>query len=510
MSSRPHARRRPLPSLLVLLASVSAMGAPRASGAEVKTYGDMATFLTETGGAAASGPLPDLGLVPSATVGSVTFGIAPGGDNMAIGAAGTLAAPDWYPPLPGNDIALGFENLSVTLAAPVYALGFEFAQPDVTMPSFGGLPVDSTYEVSLYNGAALVGQVQFASIPTDVVTFLGVWSSDPFTYAEIIDVTPSPFVDDDEFFGEFFTGTTPLPTLTKYTQRSTFLSATGATNASGPLPNVGSATSVKLGSVTFSVAPGGDNMAMGAFGIAGLGDWCPQNPGNDVALGYENLQLDLDEPVVALGIDFVQPEATIAPWGGTAVDSTYEVALYLDGTFLTQASFSAIVVDQLAFLGVSSSMPFDRVTIIDVTNTPFIDDDEFFGEVYTAPAAGPWTNLGYGQTGVFGDAVLSGSGPLTVGSSGSIDLVQANAATPVLLVVALNANPTPALCGTIVPLPVLATIGLTTDAIGEIHLPWASWSGGLSGLSLHFQYLIVDAAAPCGVAMSNALRGDVP
>jgi hypothetical protein len=509
MSSRRFPKLASLISVAAALVVLSA-SAPRASAAQIKTYDDRSAFLAETGGGSATGALPDLGLVTSATVGSVTFGLAPGGDNIAIGAVGTLAAPDWYAPLPGNDIALGFENLSATLATPVYALGWEFAQPDVTMPSFGGLPVDSTYEVSLYNGATLVGQVQFASIPTDVVTFLGVWSSAPFTYAEIIDVTASPFVDDDEFFGEFFTGTTPLPTLTKFTDRASFVAATGATNASGPLPNIGTVSTVKLGSVTYGIAPGGDNMAIGAFGIAGLTDWCPQIPGNDVAMGFEALQLDLDEPVVALGVDFVQPDATLAPWGGTAVDSTYEVALYLDGTFVSQAEFSAIVVDQLAFLGVSSSTPFDRVTIIDVTNTPFIDDDEFFGEVYTAPVAGPWTNLGYSQTGVYGDPVLSGTGPLTTGSSGSIDLVQANALTPVLLVAALSASPTPALCGAIVPLPAIATIALATDGAGEIHLPWGAWSPGLSGLSLHFQYLIADAAAPCGVAMSNALRGDVP
>ncbi|NUQ76150.1 MAG: hypothetical protein HUU21_21640 [Polyangiaceae bacterium] len=212
MTSRPQIPHRSLPSLLVLVAALSGAATPRATSAEIKTFGDMATFLAETGGAAATGALPDLGLVTTATVGSVTFGVAPGGDNLAIGAAGTLAAPDWYALLPGNDIALGFENLSVATAAPVYALGWEFAQPDVTMPSFGGLAVDSTYEVSLYHGATLVGQAQFTSIPTDVVTFLGVWSSAPFTHAEIVDVTQSPFVDDDEFFGEFFSGTTPTST----------------------------------------------------------------------------------------------------------------------------------------------------------------------------------------------------------------------------------------------------------------------------------------------------------
>ncbi len=137
MSSRRFPKLASLISVAAALVVLSA-SAPRASAAQIKTYDDRSAFLAETGGGSATGALPDLGLVTSATVGSVTFGLAPGGDNIAIGAVGTLAAPDWYAPLPGNDIALGFENLSATLATPVYALGWEFAQPDVTMPSFGG------------------------------------------------------------------------------------------------------------------------------------------------------------------------------------------------------------------------------------------------------------------------------------------------------------------------------------------------------------------------------------
>jgi hypothetical protein len=51
---------------------------------------------------------------------------------------------------------------------------------------------------------------------------------------------------------------------------------------------------------------------------------------------------------------------------------------------------------------------------------------------------------------------------------------------------------------------------LFTDGSGAIPLAWASWPGGLSGLSLYFQYAILDAGAVCGVALSNALRADVP
>ena len=223
------------------LATLALLGlAATAQATGLKTYTDEATFLAETGAASASGPLPDLGFVPvSATVGSLTFSVAPGGDNLSIGTVGTILKPDeWCTMLPGNDIAQGFENLRVDSDTPVYSLGFQIVQPDATMPVWGGTPVDSTFEISLYDGATLVGQAQFSGIPVDVVTFLGVWSSAPFSTVTIIDVTDSPFVDDDEFYGEFFTGLTPatIATLTPYTDRALFLADTGATSASGPLP----------------------------------------------------------------------------------------------------------------------------------------------------------------------------------------------------------------------------------------------------------------------------------
>lgn len=189
-----------------------------AQAANIKTYLDnKAAFLADTGASSATGPLPDVGRVldinvdplGTYTLGSLTFALTVGSNNVAVGATGSGAEPDWYPegaPDGINDIALGYENMQVSTASPVYALGFDFIEPDTTMPSFGGTPVESTYEVLLFDGLALVGQAQFAGtdIPNDVHTFLGVWSDTPFDRVLINDVTGN---DDDEFFGEFYTGT---------------------------------------------------------------------------------------------------------------------------------------------------------------------------------------------------------------------------------------------------------------------------------------------------------------
>jgi hypothetical protein len=163
-------------------------------------------FVASTGAISATGPLPDLGAVTGrATIGSVTLSLASGGDGLAVGAAGSGAAPDWYPALAGHDIALGYESLQVQTSTPVYALGFEFVEPDLTMPAYGGTPGDSTFEVVLYSGSTEVARASF-NAPDDVVTFFGVWSSRPFDRVTIVDTTGN---DDDEYFGQFFTGVIP-------------------------------------------------------------------------------------------------------------------------------------------------------------------------------------------------------------------------------------------------------------------------------------------------------------
>lgn len=204
---------------MLAFAAVLALAIP-VQAATIQVFEDKAAFLAATGAASATGPLPDLGVVidannpgGSATVGSIVFSLAPGGDSLAIGALNTPAAPDWYGLLPGNDIALGFENLRVNTAddIPVFSLGFEMAEPSAaTMPVSGVTPVDSTYKVTLFLVEDQVAQFVF-NVPDDVVAFVGVWSDTAFDRAEIIDTTRN---DDDEYFGEFYTGTAAAPART--------------------------------------------------------------------------------------------------------------------------------------------------------------------------------------------------------------------------------------------------------------------------------------------------------
>ena len=66
----------------------------------LQTYTGKAAFLAATAAIGARGPLPNLGCVTGGaglTAGSLTFRADPGGGDVCSGAAGTGAAPDWYP-----------------------------------------------------------------------------------------------------------------------------------------------------------------------------------------------------------------------------------------------------------------------------------------------------------------------------------------------------------------------------------------------------------------------------
>jgi len=186
--------------------------APSMAAATLQTFTDKAAFLAATGATSATGPLPDLGLIPSGevTLGSITVFASDATGAFYVGASGVpTVEPDWYPGTPGNDMAFGFEDFEVYSATPIHALGFELVEPNVTMPPWGAAPVPSPYKVTLYNDDTdtLVGEFIFDA-PDDALAFVGVWSDQAFTRATITDTTGD---HDDEYFGEFWSGNTPAP-----------------------------------------------------------------------------------------------------------------------------------------------------------------------------------------------------------------------------------------------------------------------------------------------------------
>ena len=201
----------PLIAFSVLL--LIPIGAQNTFAATISTFDDKTAFLTATGATSATGPLPDLGLIPGGggavqSVGQATFSITLPSSQLFIGTFGTVGVTnnDWTLRLTGPDIAISdVENLNVDLANPVFSFGIDFVEPEFD-PNVNALFAESTFTVTLLNGAVVVDSFS-VSRPNDSAEFIGVWSDSIFDRVEIRETTGGL---ENEFFGQVYTGTIPL------------------------------------------------------------------------------------------------------------------------------------------------------------------------------------------------------------------------------------------------------------------------------------------------------------
>ena len=166
-------------------------------------FDDKLAFLTATGATTATGALPDLGRVGAGplTIGDVTIQSASG--DLFVG------GPDWTTRLPGNEIAIsGLEHLDIdiNITSLPYAFGFDFVEPQFD-PNINSSFVDSTFMVALVDGGSTVDSFTF-NAPNDIAAFVGVWSDTSFDEVQIREITGSI---GNEFFGEIYTGSVPMP-----------------------------------------------------------------------------------------------------------------------------------------------------------------------------------------------------------------------------------------------------------------------------------------------------------
>jgi hypothetical protein len=261
------------------------------------------------------------------------------------------------------------------------------------------------------------------------------------------------------------------------TDQAAFQLRTGATNATGDLPDLGviePGTGATVGAVTFSAGEG-SQLAIGTHaGAVGVLDWYPQLPGNDIKLSIEDLRVDFAAPVSAFGIIMVEPARTMPPEGGTPVDSPYVINLYNGLTLVDRAQFNAPD-DVITFLGIISNVPFTRAELIDTTGNL---DDEYFGQVFSAPAIQAQTQSisldtllstipnGTGTfTGFPGGAALSGTDLIFSGSGiGSQSGVYVSSPLFSQLVpVADLTTPIPAGAGNFIAFSALDLVGLPVE-----------------------------------------------
>ncbi len=176
-----------------------------------------------------------------------------------------------------------------------------------------------------------------------------------------------------------------------FSDKGTFLSASGATAASGAYMDVGRVPgdTLSVGSLTITLGAGASQLFSGTGGTSGAvnADWTTLLPGADLAIGGpENLDIALVAPVFSFGYDIVEPEFgpnINAPF----VDSSFTVTLSLAGTTVASFSFNPAN-DTAAFIGIWSDSPFDRVSIVETTPLSG-GENEFYGRFFTGTIALP-------------------------------------------------------------------------------------------------------------------------
>ena len=121
-----------------------------------------------------------------------------------------------------------------------------------------------------------------------------------------------------------------------------------------------------------------------------------------------------------------------------------------------------------------------------------------------------WTDLGNSLDGAAGAPLLEGDGVLDMGVTNNVNLSNAAPSATAGLFLSLASTPIPFKGGTLVPFPWFGDIlFLTTSPTGTIPLPFALSVTLPPGTQLFAQWAIQDAGAVNGVALSNAIVGEV-
>lgn len=163
--------------------------------------------------------------------------------------------------------------------------------------------------------------------------------------------------------------------MVTYSDRAAFIAATGATGIGAIPSNISGGFT--LGGLTFSDQSGSS--------MVSTNNWSTLiSEATDMAIsGVESFNVTAAGPLFAFGFDFHEPNNTTPP--GPQFPDTCNTATCTDSTFMVTLLSGASVVgafsfnrpdDVLAFVGVASTLAFDRVEVRDTTNTI---DNEFFG-----------------------------------------------------------------------------------------------------------------------------------
>ena len=210
----------------------------------------------------------------------------------------------------------------------------------------------------------------------------------------------------------FYCGSAQAAILNTYVDKALFQSETGATSATGTLPDLGEigANFVVLGDITLYEAAGSTKIFVGALGTANAPDWTDRTTGNDIALsGNEDFDVSLATPATSFGFDVVEPDGSFGP-GGFSDNSVFEISLFSGGAFGTLIGSDQFTLwgsvfnnDLVEFIGVTADSAFDFIKVREVVSNGNTND--YFGEFYTTaaiPIPASWWLFGSALLGLIG------------------------------------------------------------------------------------------------------------
>ncbi len=130
----------------------------------------------------------------------------------------------------------------------------------------------------------------------------------------------------------------------------------------------------------------------------------------------------------------------------------------------------------------------------------------------TVTTGGPqptWTDLGFATAGTHGEPRLGGVGILSADNPTTLSVCNALPNSPGVLIIGLSRIDFPILGATLVPSPDLAgPAPVGPDGMQQFTVAFPPPGGG--GISVYFQYWVVDPAAPQGLAVTNAVSVIAP
>lgn len=160
-----------------------------------------------------------------------------------------------------------------------------------------------------------------------------------------------------------------------WTDQAAFLAATGATNASGEIPDLGRLDAAWAGpGITVSRLPRASALYLGGEGRS---DSPLGGPAISVE-GFTDLRVESGMPVYGLGFEFAEAGPGGSGDGGNFVDSVFEATLWSGTQRVGRVQFN-VTNDVKAFLGLASSRAFDRLELLEIEGST---DREWLGQIH--------------------------------------------------------------------------------------------------------------------------------